>query len=58
LFDNSAKSADDLVSGPMVTNLLVSAYAVKILQAFAKVPNDARRRSIVALMETIAKSPL
>jgi hypothetical protein len=42
----------------MVTDLLISAYAVKMLKAFAQLPNDALRRSIVALTETIAKSPV
>jgi transcriptional regulator with XRE-family HTH domain len=55
-FDNSAKGADGPVSGPMVTDLLIAPYAVKMLRAFAKLPSDGLRRSILALTETIAKS--
>lgn len=57
-FDNSAKSADGPVSGPIVTDLLISPYAVRMLTAFAKLPGDTLRRSIVAITETIAKSPV
>jgi transcriptional regulator with XRE-family HTH domain len=57
LFDNSAKGADGPVSGPMVTDLLIASYAVKMLRAFAKLPSDSLRRSILALTETLAKSP-
>jgi transcriptional regulator with XRE-family HTH domain len=57
LFDNSAKSADGPVSGPMVTDLLIAPYAVKMLRVFAKLPSDGLRRSILALTETLAKNP-
>jgi transcriptional regulator with XRE-family HTH domain len=56
LFDNSAKSADGPVAGPMVTDLLIAPYAVKMLRAFAKLPSDRLRRSILALTEALAKS--
>jgi transcriptional regulator with XRE-family HTH domain len=57
LFDNSASGRDGPVSGPVVTDLLISAYAVQMLKAFAKLPSDKLRRSIVVLTESIAKSP-
>ena len=41
----------------MVTDLLISPYAVQMLKAFAKLPSDKLRRSIVVLTESIAKSP-
>ena len=56
LFDNSAKGADGPVSGPIVTDLLIAPYAVKMLRAFAKLPSNNLRRSILALTETLAKS--
>ena len=56
-FDNSASGSDGPVSGPVVTDLLISPYAVQMLKAFAKLPSDKLRRSIVVLTESIAKSP-
>lgn len=56
-FDNSANSADGPVSGPMVTDLLITPYAVKMLNAFSRLPNDNLRRNLVALAEAMAKSP-
>jgi transcriptional regulator with XRE-family HTH domain len=53
-FDISAKAADGPVVGPMVTDLLVTPHAVRMLRAFAKLPNDALRRSITAFTEAIA----
>ena len=44
-FDNSASGSDGPVSGPVVTDLLISAYVVQMLKAFAKFPNDKLRRS-------------
>ncbi len=57
-FDNSATSADGPVSGPMVTDLLITPYAVQMLKAFSRLPSDTLRRNIVALTESIAKSPV
>jgi transcriptional regulator with XRE-family HTH domain len=48
-FDNSASGSDGPVSGPVVTDLLISPYAVQMLKAFAKLPSDKLRRSIVVL---------
>ena len=56
LFDNSAKSADGRVSGPIVTDLLIAPHAVQMLRAFAKLPNDRLRRCILALTETITRA--
>ena len=53
-FDNSAAGAEGPVAGPVVTDLLISPYAVQMLKAFAKLPNDKLRRSIVVLTESIA----
>jgi transcriptional regulator with XRE-family HTH domain len=53
-FDNSAASSDGVVSGPVVTDLLISPYAVQMLKAFSKLPNDKLRRSLVVLTESIA----
>ena len=56
-FDNSASGSDGPVAGPVVTDLLISPYAVQMLKAFAKLPSDKLRRSIVVLTESIARSP-
>jgi transcriptional regulator with XRE-family HTH domain len=56
-FDNAAAGSDGPVAGPVVTDLLISPYAVQMLKAFAKLPSDKLRRSIVVLTESIAKSP-
>ena len=56
-FDNSAAGSDGPVAGPVVTDLLISPYAVQMLKAFAKLPSDKLRRSIVVLTVFIAKSP-
>jgi transcriptional regulator with XRE-family HTH domain len=56
-FDNSASGSDGPVAGPVVTDLLISPYAVQMLKAFAKLPSDKLRRSLVVLAESIAKSP-
>ncbi|HLH95658.1 MAG TPA: helix-turn-helix transcriptional regulator [Xanthobacteraceae bacterium] len=56
LFDNSATSLEGRVSGSMVTDLLITPDAVRMLRAFAKLPNDHLRRSILALTETLAKN--
>ncbi len=53
-FDNSAKSADGPLSGPIVTHLLITPYAVQMLKAFSRLPSDNLRRCIVALAESIA----
>ena len=54
-FDNSATAADGPVAGPVVTDLLTSPYAVQMLKAFASLPNDRMRRSLVVLAETISE---
>jgi hypothetical protein len=41
----------------VVTDLLISPYAVQMLKAFAKLPNDKLRRSLVVLAESIADRP-
>ncbi len=55
-FDNSATSADGPISGPMVTDLLITLYAVQMLKAFSRLPSDNLRRNIASLTESIAKS--
>ena len=54
-FDNSATASDGPVAGPVVTDLLTSPYAVQMLKAFASLPNDRMRRSLVVLAETISE---
>jgi transcriptional regulator with XRE-family HTH domain len=56
-FDNAASGSDGPVAGPVVTDLLISPYAVQMLKAFAKLPSDKLRRSLVVLAESIARSP-
>jgi transcriptional regulator with XRE-family HTH domain len=56
-FGNSAKSGDGPVSGPIVTDLLITPHAVQMLRAFAKLPSDGLRRSVLALTQTLAKIP-
>jgi len=56
-FDNSASGSDGPVAGAVVTDLLISPYAVQMLKAFAKLPRDKLRRSLVVLAESIARSP-
>lgn len=56
-FDNSASGSDGPVAGAVVTDLLISPYAVQMLKAFAKLPNDKLRRSLVVLAESIADRP-
>ncbi len=53
-FENSANSADGVVAGSIVTDLLITPYAVRMLEAFSRLQSDDLRRSVVALMETIA----
>jgi hypothetical protein len=55
--DYGLRCSDGPVSGPVVTDLLISPYAVQMLKAFAKLPSDKLRRSVVVLTESIAKSP-
>ena len=54
-FDAGGTSADGPVSGEIVTDLLTVPYAVRMLQALAKIPDDKIRRSLAALTETIAE---
>src|SRR3979409_308882 len=49
--DNSASGSDGPVAGPLVTDLLISPYAVQMLKAFAKLPSDKLRPSLVVLAE-------
>jgi transcriptional regulator with XRE-family HTH domain len=56
-FDNEAMASDGPVAGAVVTDLLTSPYAVPMLQAFAKLPSDKMRRSLVTLAESIATRP-
>jgi transcriptional regulator with XRE-family HTH domain len=57
-FDNSAAASDGPVAGPVVTDLLTSPYAVQMLKAFASLPSDRMRRSLVVLAETISERGL
>ena len=54
-FDNSVTASDGPVAGPVVTDLLSSPYAVQMLKAFATLPNDGMRRSLVSLARTISE---
>lgn len=54
-FDNGATASDGPVAGPLVTDLLSSPYAVQMLKAFADLPNDSMRRSLVSLARTISE---
>lgn len=56
-FDNAAMDSDGPVAGAVVTDLLTASYAVPMLKAFAKLPNDNLRRSLVSLAESIADRP-
>jgi transcriptional regulator with XRE-family HTH domain len=54
-FDNAATASDGSVAGPVVTDLLNSPYAVQMLKAFARLPSDSMRRSLVVLAERISE---
>lgn len=54
-FDNTAMASDGPVAGPVVTDLLTSPYAVQMLKAFASLPSDRMRRSLVVLAKTFSK---
>ena len=54
-FDNAATASDASVAGPVVTDLLNSPYAVQMLKAFARLPSDSMRRSLVVLAERISE---
>src|SRR5262245_13826982 len=51
-FDNAVTASDGPVAGSLVTDLLISPYAVQMLKAFASLPNDKIRRSLVVLAKT------
>ena len=54
-FDNAAAPSDGSAAGPVVTDLLNSPYAVQMLKAFARLPSDSMRRSLVVLAERISE---
>jgi transcriptional regulator with XRE-family HTH domain len=54
-FDNAAGGADGPISGEVVTDLLGVRHAVLMLRAFAELPSDEVRRSLVTLAESIGK---
>ncbi len=54
-FDNAATASDGSAAGPVVTDLLNSPYAVQMLKAFARLPSDSMRRSLVVLAERISE---
>jgi transcriptional regulator with XRE-family HTH domain len=54
-FDNAATASDAPAAGPVVTDLLNSPYAVQMLKAFARLPSDSMRRSLVVLAERISE---
>ena len=54
-FDNRAMASDGPVAGPVVTDLLISPYAVQMLKAFSSLPSDRMRRSLVILAQTISE---
>jgi transcriptional regulator with XRE-family HTH domain len=54
-FEIPATASQTAAAGPVVTDLLNSRYAVQMLRAFAKLPSDRMRRSLVVLAETISE---
>ena len=54
LFDNTMQTADGLLEGVQVTELLGIPHAIPLLQAFGKISDDRLRRSIVSLVSSIA----
>jgi transcriptional regulator with XRE-family HTH domain len=55
-FDNTAKGSDGPVAGSVVTDLLISPYAVQMLKVFANLPSDKLRRELVILTKTISEN--
>jgi transcriptional regulator with XRE-family HTH domain len=53
LFDGRTKRGPEAVPGPIVTDLLSGPYAVKMLQAFSKIPSQNLRRSLLHLTESV-----
>ena len=58
LFDNTMQTADGLLEGVQVTELLGIPHAIPLLQAFGKISDDRLRRSIVSLVSSIANQPV
>jgi transcriptional regulator with XRE-family HTH domain len=58
LFDNAVQTADGLVSGALVTELLTVPHAIPLLEAFGKISDDRLRRTIVSLVSAIAAKPM
>jgi transcriptional regulator with XRE-family HTH domain len=54
-FDGAISGGDGTLSGTVMTELLTAPYAVQLLKAFAKVPSDKLRRSLVTLAESLAE---
>jgi transcriptional regulator with XRE-family HTH domain len=54
-FELTATAAPTPAAGRVVTDLLGSPYAVQMLKAFAKLPSDRMRRSLIVLAETISE---
>jgi transcriptional regulator with XRE-family HTH domain len=54
-FDGAISGCDSTLSGTVMTELLTAPYAVQLLKAFAKVPSDKLRRSLVTLAESLAE---
>ncbi len=54
-FDGGAKTSNGPTAGSLVTDLLISPYAVPMLKAFANLPNDKIRRSLVLLTKTMSE---
>ena len=54
-FDNGAAASDGHLTGALVTDLLISRYAVQMLKVFASLPNDKMRRSLVLLAKTMSE---
>ena len=54
-FEIAGTPAQAPAAGPVVTDLLSSPYAVQMLLAFAKLPSDRMRRSLIVLAETISE---
>jgi transcriptional regulator with XRE-family HTH domain len=58
LFDGRVKRGNEAIPGPLVTDLLSGPYAVKMLQAFAKIPSQDLRRALLHLTQNIGTTSL
>jgi transcriptional regulator with XRE-family HTH domain len=57
LFNSVGPDQESRADGAMITDLLVVPYAVDMLRAFANLPNDKVRRSLLALAASVTSGP-